>query len=513
MFLTKKSSEKSQSSVKTIITVNAYTDKYYVLKNDTFQPLNKLSYNTSNYMTSYLSNKDMINTTVHLSRSIPEEDIADILDIKAYEELGLDQASDYIISSTEVENSGEEREFHIFVAEPQVLEELYLPIKNQTKYIDLVVPAPLLYKTLYNKEILSNNGTHCFIYFTKQDAFVTLYKNGEFLYSKSIEFSLEQIYDKYCEMIGEKVDENEFFNILESEGLKTTNNDYQQNFMKIFGEVFITINDIIIYAKRAFQLDNIDQMFIGSVQGPIVGLDEYSQNYLGLQSADLNFNYNINNDEWYTDQLQYMMLLSAFDYMENEESLVNLTMFPRAPSFVNRAGGQFLIATFAAISVGLAYPLIYLVGSYVNDAKIYALNIENNKLQKESSEYKKILGTKKKEIAVLDEKNSKLVTRYSAKTKTLTSIYNKKVNYRLKSGTFHDIAEELTKYDVNVDMMYGKDDTMWISLVSSSDRKLTEVIKYISDTHFDEINQIDIELIKKDQDSSYYKGLLKVELR
>jgi hypothetical protein len=513
MFLTKKSSEKSQSAVKTIITANAYTDKYYVYKNDTFQPLNKLSYNTSNYMTSYLSNKDMINTTVHLSRSIPEEDIADILDIKAYEELGLDQASDYIISSTEVENAGEEREFHIFVAEPQVLEELYLPIKNQTKYIDLVVPAPLLYKTLYNKEILSDNGTHCFIYFTKQDAFVTLYKNGEFLYSKSIEFSLEQIYDKYCEMIGEKVDENEFFNILESEGLKTTNNDYQQNFMKIFGEVFITINDIIIYAKRAFQLDNIDQMFIGSVQGPIVGLDEYSQNYLGLQSADLNFNYNINNDEWYTDQLQYMMLLSAFDYMEDEEALVNLTMFPRAPSFVNRAGGQFLIATFAAISVGLAYPLIYLIGSYVNDAKIYALNIENNKLQKESSKYKKILGTKKKEIAVLDEKNSKLATRYSAKTKTLTSIYNKKVNYRLKSGTFHDIAEELTKYDVNVDMMYGKDDTMWISLVSTSDRKLTEVIKYISDTHFDEINQIDIELIKKDPDSSYYKGLLKVELR
>jgi len=513
MFLTKKSSEKSQSSVKTIITVNAYTDKYYVLKNDTFQPLNKLSYNTSNYVTSYLSNKDMINTTVHLSRSIPEEDIADILDIKAYEELGLDQASDYVISSTEVENAGEEREFHIFVAEPEVLEELYLPIKNQTKYIDLVVPAPLLYMALYKKEILSDTGTHCFIYFTKQDAFVTLYRNGEFLYSKSIEFSLEQIYDKYCEMIGEKIDENEFFTILESEGLKTTNNDYQQNFMKIFGEVFITINDIIIYAKRAFQLDNIDQMFIGSVQGPIVGLDEYSQNYLGLQSADLNFNYNINNDEWYTDQLQYLMLLSAFDYMEDEESLVNLTMFPRAPSFVNRAGGQFLIATFAAISVGLAYPLIYLIGSYVNDAKIYALNIENNKLQKESTKYKKILGTKKKEIAVLDEKNSKLATRYSAKTKTLTSIYNKKVNYRLKSGTFHDIAEELTKYDVNVDMMYGKDDTMWISLVSSSDRKLTEVIKYISDTHFDEINQIDIELITKDPESSYYKGLLKVELR
>ena len=513
MFLKKKSSDKSQSSVRNIVTLNAYTDKKYIYKNDTFQVLNKLTYNTSNYNSSYLSNKDLISTTVYLSRSIPEEDIADILDIKAYEELGLDQASEYIISSAEVESAGEEREFHIFVGEPHVLEERFSPIKNQTKYIDLIVPAPLLYKTLYRKEILTDEGTHCFMYFTRHDAFVTLYKNGEFLYSKSIEFSLEQIYDKYCEMVGEKIDENEFFTILETEGLKTTNNDFQQNFMKIFGEVFITINDIIIYVKRAFQLENIDQMYIGSVQGPIIGLDEYSQNYLGLQSSDLNFNYNINNDEWYTDQLQYMMLLSSFDYMDDEDSFVNMTMFPRAPAFVNRAGGQFLIATFAAISMGLAYPLIYLVGSYANDAKIYALNIENNKLQIETDKYKKILGVKKKEMSVLDDRIDKLSTTYNAKTKTLTSIYDKKVNYRLKSGTFHKIADELLKFDVNVDMLSSKDDVLWISLVSSSDRKLTELIKYISDTHFDEINQIDIELIEKDPQSHYYKGLLKVDLR
>lgn len=513
MFLKKKSSEKSQSTVNNIITVNPYTHKHYALKNDLFQPLNKLTYNKSNFITSYLSNKDMINTTVHLSRSIPEEDIADILDIKAYEELGLDQASDYIISSTEVENSGEEREFHIFVAEPQALDELYLPIKNQTKYLDLVTPAPLLYKTLYTKEILSDSGTQSFIYFTQQDAFVTLYRNGEFLYSKSIEFSLEQIYEKYCEMIGEKIDEKEFYSTLESEGLKTTDNDYQQNFMKIFGEVFININDIIIYAKRAFQLDTIDQMYIGSVNGPIVGLDEYSQNYLGLQSSDLNFNYNINTDEWYTDQLQYLMLLSAFDYIEDESSTVNLTMFPRPPSFVNRAGGQFIIATFAAISVGLAYPLVYLIGSYVNDAKIYALSIQNDKLHVEATKYKQILSKKRNEISSLDEKITKLSTRYQAKTKTLTSIYNKKANYRLKSEIFHGIADELTKFDVHADMMYSKGDTIWMSLVSSNDRKFTELIEYISDTHFDEINQIDIELIEKDPESSYYKGLLKVELR
>jgi hypothetical protein len=513
MFLKKSSSKESKSAIKNIVTLNAYTDKKYIFKGDLFKPLNKLSYNTSNFITSYVSNKDMISSTIQLSRSIPQEDIDDILEIKAYEELGLDQASNYVISSIEVETGGEEREFHIFVAEPEVLEELYLPIKQETKYLDLIIPAPLLYKALYKKEILNDSGTHCFMYFTKQDAFVTFYQNGEYLYSKSIEFSLEQMYDKYCEMIGEQVDEKEFFSVLETEGLKATNTNYQQNFMKIFGEVFITINDIIIYTKRAFQLETIDHMFIGSVQGPIIGLDEYSQNYLGLQSAELNFNYNINNDEWYTDQFQYLMLLSSFDYMEDDTSLVNLTMFPRAPSFMNRASGQFIVATLSAITVGLAYPLVYLIGSYANDAKIYALTIQNNELTAETNKYKKLLGDRKQKIAALDKEISRLAGIYKGKTQNLTSIYDKKVNYRLKSGTFHTIAEELNKFDVHVDMLYSKEDTLWLSLVSSDDRKFTELIKYISDTHFDEINQIDIELIQKDLESNYYKGLLKVELR
>ncbi|HEY9190045.1 MAG TPA: hypothetical protein VIM88_04185 [Sulfurovum sp.] len=450
---------------------------------------------------------------MNISRSIPEEDIADILDIKAYEELGLDQANTYTISSFEIENAGEEREFHIFVAEPEQMDEVFLPIKEETKYIDLIIPAPLLYRSLYTKEILQDKHTHCFVYFTQNDAFVTVYRNGEYLYSKSIEFSLEQIYDKYCEAIGEKVDEKEFYTVLESEGLKTTNSDYQQNFMKIFSEVFININDIIIYVKRAFDLDSIDHMFIGSEKGPIIGLDDYSQNYLGLESTDFNFNYNVVNEEWYTDQLQYLMLLASLDYMEDESSFVNLTMYTRPPAFVNRASGQFIMATAAAVTLSLAYPLMYLVGSYVNEAKIYALSIENNKLTAESNKYKKILNEKKQQIKVLDDKIQVLTETYQAKANTLTSIYDKKVNYRLKSGTFHTFAKELDQFEVNVDQLKSDKDTVWLSLVSSDDRKFTEVIKYMSDTHFDDIIAIDIERIEKDPASSYYKGLLKVELK
>jgi hypothetical protein len=254
-------------------------------------------------------------------------------------------------------------------------------------------------------------------------------------------------------------------------------------------------------------------MYIGSVQGPIVGLDEYSHNYLGLPSSDFNFDYNINNDEWYTDQLHYLMLLTSFEYMEDPTSILNLTIFPRPPAFINRASGQFIIATFAAISIGLAYPLYHLLGAYANEAKIFALTKQDKELTTEVTKYKKILGEKKKQISALDKELARLSKLYGGKTKTLASIYKEKVEYRMKSEIFYLIADELAKFDVFVNKIFTHEDTVWMSLVSSDDRKITELIKYISDRHFDEIQEIDIELIEKDPESKHYKGLLKVRLR
>ncbi len=113
-------------------------------------------------------------------------------------------------------------------------------------------------------------------------------------------------------------------------------------------------------------------------------------------------------------------------------------------------------------------------------------------------------------MKTLDKKISNLSTVYSGKTKTLTAIYDKKVNYKLKSGLFHTIADELNKFDVHVDQLITEESTLYISLVSTDDRKFTELIKYISDTHFDNVKEIDIERITKDPESSYYKGILKV---
>ncbi len=507
--------------IKSIVTINAYDKKYYILKDQKFNPLKNLSHNTANLVASYVNNHDLISTSIEISRSIPNEDIIDLVEIKAYEELGLDQAEEYIIQSRERENTrvgegegdSDIRTFDIFVVEPEYLRETFDGIVSETKYIDLLIPSPLLYRSVYSKEILKNNGTHCFVYFGNNDTFITFYQNGEYLYAKSIEYSLEQIYDKYCELTGDTVNKEEFFNILETEGLKTIHADYQQNLMKLFGEIFIAINDIIIYAKRAFDLSTVDQMFIGSSKGPIIGLDEYSENYLGLQSAELNFDFNLNSEEWYTDQFQYMLAVAAIEYIDNDEEPLNLTIFDRAPAFHKRASGQFIISTLLAITLGISYPLYFLVHSYMNDATNLVLSGNNKNLKIESSKYKKIIGTKKKEIKKLDGIISDKSKIYRNKDKTLNSIYDKKVNYHLKSELLYNFANDIKQFDVNVNKVTSKDDSFTFSLLSKDDKEITKLIKHISERHFDRINSIDIEMISKDLGSEYYNGVLKVDLR
>ncbi len=512
MFSGKKRANK-KSDIRNIVTLNAYEKKYYIYKEELLYPLQKLVYNKTNYIVSFLSHKDIIATKVQLSRNIPEEDIPSILEIKAYEELGLDQASSYHISYYEEMQEGDERYFHLFVTEIETMDEMFLPIRNETKYIDLIVPEPLLYKPLYTKEILVGGGVDCFVYFTKKDASITFYKDGRYLYSKSLDFSLEQIYDKFCEIEGEQVDKEHFLSILETEGLKATEPNYQQNFMKIFGEVFIAINDIIIYTKRAYQLDNINHVYIGSQQGPIIGLDEYSHNYLGLPSADFNFDYKINSDEWYTDQYQFLMLLTGMEYMQDPGYVVNMSTYPRPPSFLNRASGQFIITTFAAITIGLGYPLYYLINAYLNNAQIYVLSAQEKKLKAEANKYKRIIGQKRKTLSGLDKELARLSQLYGSKTRTLQSIYKEKVDYRLKSGVYYVLAETLAKFNVYVDKIVTKDDTVYLSLVGEDDLRLTSFIRYITDKHYDDIKSIDIERIEKKPDDNVYRGLLKVELR
>ncbi|CAA6827557.1 MAG: FIG00470756: hypothetical protein, partial [uncultured Sulfurovum sp.] len=419
---------------KNITTINPYIESFYEYRNQEFKKVKKLVYNDKNYTISYLSNKEMIIASLDVGYNLSDDELEGYFFDKAYEELGLDEEKEYAINYQKRDDDANSFVYNVFISEPDKVNSHFTTVIEESKYIDLLIPAPLLFKTLYRNQVLENRDAHCYIYFTMKDAFVTIYKDGNFIYSKSLEFSLEQIYEKYCALIGEKVDKVEFFEILNSEGLKTSNTKYQQNLMKIFGEIFLQINDIVIYAKRAYRIDSIQKLFLGSVDSPIIGLSDYGYNYLGIPTFNLDFNFDIKNDEWYVDQLQYLMLKSGLDYIEEPGKTLNISTYPRAPIFSKRASGQFIISFIVTSLLAIGLPLFYLIPAYSLEAYNLKLSSDDQALSQKSSEYKQILEEKKKVITLNKNELKKLEMIFESKAKTLTAIYNKKVNYNFKSN-------------------------------------------------------------------------------
>jgi len=498
---------------KNIITMNPYINSYYEYKNQEFKKLNKLTYNDKNFTIAYATNKDLIIASLDVGYDADLEEIEDTIYMKAYEELGLDEEKEYTIHHQKANDDEDSTLYNVFISEPDNLGTKLKTLVEETKYIDLLIPAPLLYRTLYKNNVLENRDAHCYIYFTMKDAFVTIYKDGEFIYSKSIEFSLEQIYEKYCALVGEKIDSEEFFEVLESEGLKTTNSVYQQNLMKLFGEVFLQINDIIIYSKRAYNIASISKLFLGSVKSPIIGLGDYGYNYLGIPTFNLDFNFDIKNDEWYVDQLQYLMVKSALDYLEGSKSVLNISSNHRPPIFTKRASGQFILSLIGASLLAIGIPLGYLIPSYMNEAYNLKLNIDNKELTGEVQKYKKILSVKQGIIKSEKKKLKDLENLFEAKVKTLTSIHKKKVNYNFKSGFLHAFAKDLERYFVHVEQIISNEDEFTLHLLSSDEKFITKYIKYISKEYSLNIKGIDIKRIERDDKDNLYRGILKVTYR
>jgi hypothetical protein len=495
-----------------IVSINAYSNASYQFVNNTLQKIDKLQYDKRNFVVSTLDSKDFISSIIEISENIPPEDLQDAIELKAYDDLGLDQAIEYMIRYIETPSQKNEkmRAFHVFVAEPEVIHEAFTRAREQVKYIDYIYPKPYLIQNIYAHNILESYGVHGYLYFQKEDAFLALFKDGEYIYSKSLKYSFEYIYERFCELYGERVDEDGFYEILQKEGLKTSNFDYQNYLMKLFSEIFLYVNDILIYAKRAFEIEKIDMFYTGSETGPVLGVNEYAHTYLGIESSDFDFDYDMERGEWYVDQFHFLSVLEAIKDIKGEES-PNFTLFFRPPPFIARKSGQFIITTAATIVLALSFPIYnYTYDTYVK--------IDIDKLKKEERLLGTLVNSTKKEIAVLNKQKNELLSKikdennlFETKKKILAAIYDKKVNYPMKAKTIVDFGNDMKKFNVSITKISNEGDTFVLSLYSRSEKKITQFIKHLTDKYERKIHT-DIDEIYKDEKSGIYHGDLKVTL-
>ncbi len=497
-----------------IISINPYSQTYYESKNTKIKRIQSPKFSKNSFYISFLATKNFIVSQLSISKNIPNEDLKDAIEIKAYEELGLDQTKEYKIEYLEIPTlpADKDRKFHIFVADPTNILEDFQETVKKINYIDVIIPTPLLFKYLYKNEVLDNDEVHIFIYFQQKDAFLTIYREGKYLYSKSLKYSFEDMSERFSELLGERIDEEEFIKLLSQEGLRTSNFEYQKYLMKLFSEIFMHINDVLIYAKRANDIDKINKIFISSEYGHISGIEEYAQTYLGVTVLDFTFDYGLLTEEPFIEDLHQLLHLAAFNILEEEEEIPNLTIFKRPPPIWQRPSGQLIVVTAASILLSFSYPLYNLIYSYKLQYDTFLLNKEYDKIHPIRVKLENSINNLKKDKNKIISKIEKERKVFNIRMNILNSIYDKKVNYPMKGKIIAELSQDLVKYKVKTKAVKYNNKTMEWDVISDDEKRITDLIKYISNIKGDTYH-IETNKIEKDDNTSKYISTLKVVIK
>jgi hypothetical protein len=521
-----------QQPFSTIVSANPYRKDYYASNLNTISQVTSPSFSKEQYAISFLNTKSFITALVGISKNIPDDDIYDALENKVYEELALDMAVEYQMQYVEAINrlSESDRFFHVFVVDPLTLEQEFAPVIESLKYLDYIIPAPLLFKSLYSKELIESSGTHGFIYFQENDAFFAVYNEQEFIYSKSLKYSLKQIHERFCELIGESIELYAFENLLASQGLNAANPEHQKNLFKLFGEIFLHINDVITYSKRAFEIKQFETIYVGSAIGDIGGLDEYAQTYLGLHTLPFHFNYGVKTGDKTVDDIhQLMHLYTRLDSDARYEC--NFTIFHRPPPFAKRDSGKLILVAAAALAAALLYPGTYWGLSYVEEFHYTLMSQEYDAVHIDKTKREAIINLKlaNKKVAqdLLDEQK----IAYKQKQDTLVQVHDKKVNYPMKAKIVADFTRSFNQYRVKLNSLSYYEGNRSVDtngtliddnsstpkvfsfmLTAPKTQDITALLKHLTATKQDRYD-FDLQLISYDSNSSTFLSELKAVLK
>jgi len=510
-------STSSQHTFSSVLSVNPYKDNYYKSISSFISQTSSPEFSKDQFVISYLNTKEFITAQIEISKNIPDEDLFDALNSKAYDDLALDQAIEYKIQYIEsFSNLDEEnRYFHAFIVDPLEMTDRFMSAVDKVKYIDVIIPAPLLYKSLYSKDIIDSNGVHCFIYFQENDASITIYSDKEFVYTKSIKYSYVDMHERFCELYGERIDYQSFIDFFQHESLKETDSEYKEFFIKLYKELFANINDILTYAKRAFDIEKFEYAYVGSQLESVTKLDEMLEVELHLKTKEFEFDYGFES-ETNTYVEQYHALMNLYTTVNhNEKYNCNFTVYRRPPKFIKRESGKLIILSAASFALAFAYPITYWVLTYAQSLqedllKQKYIEIHNIKITREAT-IKNRMADKEKATKLLAQENKE----YTDKKNTLTKIHEVKVNYPMKAKLLALLTQDLNKFDVrmqNVEYFENeKSKTFTFDLASSKDRKVTQLIEYMTKKH-ENVFKFELESIKYDEDFKKYLSQLKVSI-
>ncbi len=365
-------------------------------------------FNKNSLIGSRIVYRDVILHSFKVSQTMNDEELKTNIEIKMYDDAGLDLQKKYKIAYIKKELDFEDSILiEAFAVEIERITESLSGVLNQTKYIDFLALPFLSFTTLYKNKIIEAKND-LFVYIDEHEAFLSIYKDGKYLSTKSL-IDLEEM-SKKIEVAGIDISIGELEEHLSKKGLDVSTYEKGETVLfneieTIFSSMFTKINDIVLHNRSVFGFEKIDRIFLSMRNGRLRGAREFIQNF-GFNDVEI-CDFNMFKTKEEGNFFEKIVTSYIYDQLEKNDFRHNLTLFEKEPVFYKKESGKImLLASFIVIL-----------------SSIFAGSIwfENIKLQKEQDNLKE-------KYNILKKNQLKYKTKINIVNKELKSISIKKDN-------------------------------------------------------------------------------------
>jgi len=441
-------------------------DKIYINENDRIvkseiKPLKGV-------VTSSIGYKNIINLTFKLPKSIQK----DMLEIEAekyvFTEASLDYEKEYKINYLFREYE-EYYNVEAFIVETGVLKKEFEKFVKVFKHIDFISASPFVFKSYY--DITSTKPkSDVFICFNKEEAYLSCFEKGEFVYVKS----LSKLSNLAAQL---NMDTDATVSLLESRGLDEGSYESKEQYSVVesfFSQLFMKVSNLINYSISYYSITQIDRIFFYS-PFQIKNLFENYESFWNLSGIEFK-KYELDTDYDYFD---YTAVIYNTRNYENENE--NFSIFPKPVPFYRKKSG-ILLLTFLFVS-GLIGADAFYKQSIINkqESEIAYLKKKVARVKKEQKLIQNVIKKYKKKVAELKSQNEALekqIANIGDKIFYLKDIQNKP----LLANNLSFLVSVMKKYGLRLSSYKQQESHVELMIVSEFDNSST-IAEFLKDLH------------------------------
>jgi hypothetical protein len=434
------------------------------------------------FIGSRLSYSDVILHSFKVPESMNDDELKTNVEIKMYDDAGLDLQKKYKISYIKKDLDFEESILiEAFAVEVERISESLYSVLNKTKHIDFLALPFLSFSTLYKNKIIEAKND-LFVYIDEHESFLSIYKDGKYLSTKSL-INLDEIVKK-LEVAGVDITIEALKKHLFTKGLDSSTYERGETILyseleSIFASMLTKINDIVVYNRSVFGFEKVDRIFLSLQNGRLRGAREFIENF-GMSDVEVR-DFNIFKNKEDGDLFEKIVTSYIYDKYESKDFRHNFTIFEKEPAFYKKESGKVLLLAFFIVSISLvSVASIWFKNTKLENQK-NTLQQQYNVMKKTQNRYKKKISIVNKELKEVLDKKTNMDKRVKNIKFSITQIENLRDTKKGYSLFILDVNKLLKKYSLSTTniTLTGKD-SMSVEIIAEYGKR-DNIAKFMED--------------------------------